>query len=68
MNRMILFETTHHAMWAEEIAREEGVGAEVVPAPEGSDAKCGLALEIMSGDLDRLVAALVRSDVPHRVS
>ena len=67
MNRTVLFETTHHAMWAEEIAREEGVRAEVVPAPEGSDATCGLALEIGSADLDKLVGALQRADVPHRV-
>ena len=40
MNRILVFDTTHHAMWAEEIAREQGVAVEVVPAPEGVDAKC----------------------------
>ena len=39
-----LFETTHQAMWAEDVAREEGIPAEVVGAPADAKAKCGLAL------------------------
>jgi hypothetical protein len=41
---LYLFETTHQAMWAEEVAREEGIPAEVVGAPAEAKAKCGLAL------------------------
>ncbi|MGH8525375.1 MAG: DUF3343 domain-containing protein [Gammaproteobacteria bacterium] len=67
MNRMLVFDTTHHAMWAEEVAREEGVGAEVVPAPEGTDAKCGLALEVLPDDFDRLIPALDKARVPYHV-
>ena len=67
MNRMVLFDTTHHAMWAEEVARAEGRGAEVVPAPEGVDAKCGLALEVLPDDLSLLVIALEREGIPHQV-
>lgn len=68
MNRLILFDTTHHAMWAEELAREAGLGAEVVPAPEGVDAKCGLALEVLATDLAALIAALEREGVPHKLN
>ena len=67
MNRLLIFDTTHHAMWAEEVARSEGLGAEVVPAPEGSNSKCGLALEVLPADFDRLIAALEKQSVPPRV-
>lgn len=67
MNRILLFDTTHHAMWAEEVAKAEGLGAEVVPAPEGVEAKCGLALEVLAEDLDRVVGSLEREGIPFKV-
>lgn len=41
---LFLFDTTHHAMWAEDVARERGIPAEVVSAPPEAKARCGLAL------------------------
>lgn len=38
------FDTSHHAMWAEEVANERRVPAEVIPAPPDSGSKCDLAL------------------------
>jgi hypothetical protein len=67
MNRLLIFDTTHHAMWAEEVARAEGLGAEVITAPEGTDAKCGLALEVLPEDFGRLLPALDKQGVPYRV-
>ena len=64
MNRVLVFDTTHHAMWAEEIAREQGVPVEVVPAPEGVDAKCGMALEVLPDSFEDLQAALTREGIP----
>jgi hypothetical protein len=64
MNRILVFDTTHHAMWAEEIAREHGVAVEVVPAPEGVDAKCGMALEVLPESLDSLQEALSKEGIP----
>lgn len=64
MNRILVFDTTHHAMWAEEIAREQGVAVEVVPAPEGVDAKCGMALEVLPDSLENLQAALSKEGIP----
>lgn len=67
MNRILVFDTTHHAMWAEEVAREQGVAVEVVPAPEGVDAKCGMALEVLPESLDDLQSALSKEGIPFRV-
>lgn len=52
--RTFVFETTHHAMWAEDVARDRAVPAEVVPAPPDGGAKCGVALRTparRAGDL-----------------
>ncbi len=43
---LFLFESSHFALWAEDVARERNVMVKVVPAPPESRAKCGLALEI----------------------
>ena len=67
MNAILIFDTTHHAMWAEELARENGIAAEVVPAPEQAEAKCGLALEVLPDSIEQLTTVLDREGVPHRV-
>jgi hypothetical protein len=59
------FDTTHHALWAEEVAREAGIPAEVVPAPPAARARCNLALETLPEDVEPLAAALTAAGVPH---
>jgi hypothetical protein len=67
MNRLMVFDTTHHALWAEEVARERGFVVEVVPAPEGVDAKCGMALEVLGETFDELQTVLTEEGVPFKV-
>jgi hypothetical protein len=62
----LVFDTTTAALWAEEVARDAGVPAEIVPAPADAAAKCDLALETMAGYADALAAALVEQGVPFR--
>ena len=62
--RIFTFDTTHHALWAEEVARERGIPAEAIPAPAAANARCSLALETLPGDVDRLSAALDEEGVP----
>ena len=64
---MVVFDTTHHALWAEEVARELNLGAEVVPAPAASGAGCDLALEVIGDDMAALVAALRERSIAFRV-
>jgi hypothetical protein len=61
------FETTHHALWAEEVAREAGIPVEVVPAPPAARARCNLALETLPDDVEHLAGTLTREGVPHRI-
>jgi len=59
------FDTTHHALWAEEVAREAGIPVEVVPAPPAARARCNLALETLPDEVRGLEAALTAAGVPH---
>jgi hypothetical protein len=64
---VLTFDTTHHALWAEEIALSSGLGAQVVPAPAASQAKCGLALEVLPEELEVLRVALDRAGVAYQL-
>lgn len=62
-----IFETTHHAMWAEDVAREQAIPAEVVPAPPEGGAKCGAALRVTADRTAELSAALKQEGILFRV-
>lgn len=64
MPRVFTFDTTHHALWAEEVAREREIPAEVIPAPPAAHARCNLALETLPEDVDALAGALSGEGVP----
>ncbi|CAN5364083.1 hypothetical protein BH23GEM4_BH23GEM4_22990 [soil metagenome] len=67
MHLWITFETTHHALWGEEVAREAGVPVEVVPAPAAAHARCNLALVTLPDEVSRLRRVLDEAEVPHGV-
>lgn len=64
--RLYLFDTTNSAMWAEDVALERGIPAEVVPAPPEADAKCGLALRTLAEHAPSLEKALADEGVPFK--
>lgn len=64
MPTLLTFDTTHHALWAEEVAGETGIPVDVVPAPPAAHARCNLALDTPPSSLDRLIAALEGAGVP----
>lgn len=59
-----IFETTHHALWAEEVALGAAIPVEVVPAPAGARARCNLALQTLPEEIPALAETLDRSEVP----
>ena len=61
---LLTFDTTHHALWAEEVAATEGVPAELVPAPPAAAARCNLALATFPAQMDRVQEALRDAGVP----
>ncbi len=63
-SQVLLFETTHHALWAEDVALEHGIPAEVVPAPAEARSKCGLALQTLVTRIEELEEALTAAAIP----
>lgn len=58
MNPVLTFDTTHHALWAEEIAREENIPHEVVAAPPAARARCNIAIETLESEVARFSGLL----------
>jgi Protein of unknown function (DUF3343) len=61
------FDTTHHALWAEEIAKENRLAFEIVPAPADSHARCDIAIATVLEDRGRLSELLEEAGVEHRI-
>lgn len=58
MTRLLTFDTTHHALYAEQLAHEHGLAAEPRPAPPESGALCDIALEFLPEEEPRLLDVL----------
>ena len=61
-----LFSDTTEVLWAEEVAQEEGIPVEVVPAPVESEDVCGLALLTPAGSVSALKALLQEEGIPFK--
>jgi len=68
MTRVFVFDSTHHALWAEQIALESGLAVQVIPAPAGADAKCDLALEALAEDTDALATVFREAGIAFRLA
>lgn len=55
---VLLFQTTTHVLWAEEVAQEKGIPVEVVPAPRRATDICGLALRTLESRVEDLIRLL----------
>jgi hypothetical protein len=60
------FDTTHHALWAEEVAGEVAVPVEVIPAPPETKSKCDLALRTPRARADELERAFQGEGIEFR--
>ena len=67
MTPLLLFDTTHHAMWAEQVVLGAGFAAEIQPAPADARAKCSLALALIAEEESAVHATLEAAGVPFKV-
>lgn len=63
--RLFLFDTTHHAMWAEEVAVERQIPVEVVPAPREAEAKCGVAIRTVPDRIEEMEKLFQDEGIPY---
>jgi hypothetical protein len=60
------FAGTDHVLWAEEVARERGIPAEVVPTPKGIRRRCRLSLRTVAAQARELEEALRQEEIEFR--
>ncbi|HZX46536.1 MAG TPA: DUF3343 domain-containing protein [Clostridia bacterium] len=51
---ILAFDSTHHAIKAEEQLKKHKLEAEMIPTPRGVDASCGLSIKIPDRCLERV--------------
>lgn len=60
---VLLFNSVHHVLSAEEILEKANIDFEVVPLPEGLNAGCGMALEIDAKYSSKAVSTIEKEGV-----
>lgn len=60
---LLTFSSTHHALKAEEILKEEGIDLEVVPIPREISAECGLGMQFPLEQREKAENVLVDNKV-----
>lgn len=61
----VLFFSTNHAMWAEEVLKTRGIEARVVSVPRHLSSDCGYCLEITESLAEETVSALETEGVEY---
>jgi hypothetical protein len=61
-----MFDTTHHALWAEQLAHEHGLAAQPTPAPPESGALCDIAIEYLPDEELQLRDVLTSAGIEFR--
>lgn len=64
---LLTFDTTHHALWAEQVAHDNALAAEPTPAPPDAGAQCDIALEYLPEEERALTALLTSAGIPFRI-
>jgi uncharacterized SAM-binding protein YcdF (DUF218 family) len=68
---VILFHSASHAVRAEKVLLQAGLGVKMIPTPRQISSDCGMALRLEGTDEERVVDLLERSNVPingiHRI-
>ena len=65
-NPLLVFDTTHHAIWAEQLIHAAGCAAEIQPAPAAAKAKCSLAIAYLAEEEACALQALHDAGAPYR--
>lgn len=60
---VVLFHSTSHALQAEKVAQEAGLGIKLIPVPRQLDSGCGLGLRFLWEDAARVHSLLAEKGV-----
>jgi hypothetical protein len=63
MNRLVVFDSVHHAIRAERILQEKGLAIELVPTPREISASCGQSVFFHEADLETVRRVLAQEKI-----
>jgi len=55
---ILIFDSTHITMKAEEIIKKNKISNMIVPKPKGIESRCGVALKVYESDLPKIKSLL----------
>jgi len=61
---VVLFHSASHAVRAEKVLLQAGLGVKMIPTPRQISSDCGMAVRLDQMDEESVVALLERSNVP----
>lgn len=64
MEKVILFESTRHAIRAEKMLKEAGFKIKVIPTPRKYSSNCGVSIAFSESDSDKVTELLKEKAVP----
>jgi uncharacterized SAM-binding protein YcdF (DUF218 family) len=64
MEKVILFESTRHAIRAEKLLKEVGFKIKVIPTPRKYSSNCGVSISFPAEDAEKIAAYLKEKAVP----
>jgi hypothetical protein len=63
MNRLIVFDSVHHAIRAERLLQEEGIAIDLIPTPREISASCGQSVAFREEDMEAVQRVLAQEKV-----
>ena len=66
MNRLIAFESVHHALHAEKVLKGAGIGFDLIPTPREISASCGQSIALAEKDMDKVLKIMSQEKVYFR--
>jgi len=66
MKQLVVFDSVHQAIRAEQKLKQQGLGVEMVPTPREISASCGQSLVVPEEELSAAREILLKEKVPFR--
>lgn len=60
---LLIFDSTHFTMKAEEIIKRSRISNMIVPKPKGIESRCGVALKVYESDLSKITSLLKKNRI-----
>ena len=60
---LLVFDSTHLTMKAEDLLKKNKISNMIVPKPKGVESRCGVALKVYEDDLSKITSLLKKNNI-----